>query len=336
MVSWYLFSSSAGYRKVSTLCWNFIKANFGLIKDNVDFPNMDLDSLSQFLARSDLVIEDEFRLFECVDDWLKAQREIMVKSGEEHIDLHLDRYVQRLIPLLRFPMMSLSQLPSLLLCQISKSHENLIVRKVREATLFHTQNVVDGRSDPRAYTPRLYTTERFCATFTVDHVKNLPAYHCRSLVFSTQRYILDNSHNNTHNNNPDLNNADWIVDVYPKGVWIERCLTVYQPPGLEVPGRVLKTVRVTLASNENRERRVRVGLLLHGSQDNFETVRKVVSRNYFFSGSDDRVLRFDDVIDFDDLHNPKIRSNFLGSEQESLKISIVVTPLNVHSSLSSD
>ena len=126
------------------------------------------------------------------------------------------------------------------------------------------------------------------------------------------------------------------MDVYPKGVNIERCLTVYRPPGLEVPGRVLKTVRVTLASNENEERRVRIGLLIHGSQDNFESVRKVMTRNYFFSGHDQRVLTFDDVIDFDELHNnPKVRSKFLISQQESLKISIVVTPLNVHSSLSS-
>ena len=28
--------------------------------------------------------------------------------------------------------------------------------------------------------------------------------------------------------------TEWFVDVYPKGVWFQRCLTVYWPPGLEV------------------------------------------------------------------------------------------------------
>lgn len=32
--------------------------------------------------------------------------------------------------------------------------------------------------------------------------------------------------------------TEWFVDVYPKGVWFQRCLTVYWPPGLEVTGAV--------------------------------------------------------------------------------------------------
>jgi len=34
--------------------------------------------------------------------------------------------------------------------------------------------------------------------------------------------------------------AEWFVDVYPKGVWFQRCLTVYRPPGLEVIKIALK------------------------------------------------------------------------------------------------
>ena len=32
----------------------------------------------------------------------------------------------------------------------------------------------------------------------------------------------------------DDQQSEWVVNVYPKGVWFQRCLTVYRPPGLEV------------------------------------------------------------------------------------------------------
>ena len=72
---------------------------------------------------------------------------------------------------------------------------------------------------------RLYTAEKFCASLCVDHFYELPSYHCRSLLFSSQRY-------NSENQGEEL--LDWIVDLYPKGVWFQRCLTVYRPSGKEV------------------------------------------------------------------------------------------------------
>ena len=59
----------------------------------------------------------------------------------------------------------------------------------------------------------------------MDHFYELPSYHCRSLLFSSQRY-------NSENQGEEL--LDWIVDLYPKGVWFQRCLTVYRPSGKEV------------------------------------------------------------------------------------------------------
>lgn len=126
-----------------------------------------------------------------------------------------------------------------------------------------------------------------------------------------------------------------MVDVYPKGVWIKPCLTVYMPPGLEVPGRVLKTVRVAISSRDSKETelKVKIGVLLHGEQDGFAHVRKVLTRNYIFC-QQEPVLNFDDVLDYDELHNAKQKSLFLsGFNKDSLKVSVVVTPINNLSSL---
>lgn len=293
---------------------------------------MELDSLVSFLNCNDLVIDDELSLFHCVDNWLQAQREILTRAGEEHIDLHMNHLVQTLLPYIRFPMMTPSQLADLLLNPLSKSHMELLVEKIRLGMSYHKGQIDKNDLDPRFFTPRLYTTERFCATFSIDHLPNLPSYHCRSLHFSSQRYMAEQ---NPRTRFGDEKSTDWMVDVYPKGVWVEKCLTVYRPPGLEVPGKVIKTVRVAMSTREARytERRVKVGVLLHGEQDGFLHVRKVLTRNYIFSDQEP-VLNFDHVLDFDDLHNMKTKSPFLsGKDRDTLKISVVVTPLNKLSSL---
>ena len=45
------------------------------------------------LRSNDLVIYDEFKLFDCISRWLTSRKAIMENSGEENIDLHFDRYV---------------------------------------------------------------------------------------------------------------------------------------------------------------------------------------------------------------------------------------------------
>ena len=37
-----------------------------------------------------------------------------------------------------------------------------------------------------------------------------------------------------HSREEEDQQSEWVVNVYPKGVWFQRCLTVYRPPGLEV------------------------------------------------------------------------------------------------------
>ena len=57
----------------------------------------------------------------------------------------------------------------------------------------------------------------------------------------------------------------------------------------KVPERVLRTVRVSVASNEQERHggsRVRIGILVCGSQEGFEHVRRVTTRNYIFTEND--------------------------------------------------
>merc|ERR1712136_456137 len=92
-----------------------------------------------------------------------------------------------------------------------------------------------------------------------------------------------------------------------------------------VPERVLKTVRVSVSTRSQESQRVRIGLLMIGNQDNFEHVRSVATRNYFFS-EDDQIVNFDDILDYDELNDLKEKSPFISGD--SLKLLIVIAPLS--------
>ncbi len=52
-------------------------------------------------------------------------------SGEEHVNLHLDRHVQEFLPLVRFPMMTPAQLAGLMLSPLSETHTEVLAQKIR-------------------------------------------------------------------------------------------------------------------------------------------------------------------------------------------------------------
>lgn len=76
-------------------------------------------------------------LFTCVYRWLEEKKKCMIQLGEENIDLHLDHYVHVLLPLIRFPMMTPSQLADLLLNPLSQTHTELLVERIRIAMCYH-------------------------------------------------------------------------------------------------------------------------------------------------------------------------------------------------------
>ena len=62
VVSWYQFTTNCGYKDVSKLCLNFIKWNFDLVSESIDWPHLELDSLMSVLSSSDLVTVQEVQV----------------------------------------------------------------------------------------------------------------------------------------------------------------------------------------------------------------------------------------------------------------------------------
>ena len=94
VVSWFQLTLASGHTHVANLCANFIKSNFEMVSKTIDFPSMEPELLITLIRSNDLVIYDEFKLFDCISRWLTSRKAIMENSGEENIDLHFDRYVQ--------------------------------------------------------------------------------------------------------------------------------------------------------------------------------------------------------------------------------------------------
>ena len=109
----------------------------------------------------------------------------------------------------------------------------LLVEKIRVALSYHKnqEDVAEELSrahlielrETRIFTPRLYTTEKYCASLSIDYLHNLLAYHRRSLLFSSHKHTAEHL---------GEDQAEWAVDVYPKGVWFQRGVAVYSHLGI--------------------------------------------------------------------------------------------------------
>lgn len=61
----------------------------------------------------------------------------MTQLGEENIELHMDHFINNLLPHVRFPMMTPAQLADLLLNPLSQTHTELLVERIRIAMCYH-------------------------------------------------------------------------------------------------------------------------------------------------------------------------------------------------------
>jgi hypothetical protein len=191
------------------------------------------------------------------------------------------------------------------------------------------QEVLQTDEGRLLFTPRLYTADTWSTLLSVENFPLLPAYHTRTLVFSSRSSLAEHAGDHA---------CEWVVDVYPKGVWFRKCYLIVWQGTVEIPESVLRTVRLSVMCKDPPpagHTRVKVGILIHGVQDGVEHIRTVIVRNHHF-GETDKVLNFDDLLSFDELNNPPgglssggTSSPYLvGRNRDILKLHIVIAPLS--------
>ena len=92
--------------------------------------------------------------------------------------------------------------------------------------------------DTHLFTPRLYTAEKWSTHLTLENFTSLPAYHTRTLLLSSPVSCADCE--------ADACN-EWVIEFSPKGVWFRSCALIVWQGNVEVPERVLRTVRISLS-----------------------------------------------------------------------------------------
>lgn len=81
---------------------------------------------------------------------------------------------------------------------------------------------------------------------------------------------------------------EWLVDLYPKGIWFRKCQLIIWYGLMEVPEEILSTVRLSLTCRELSETnmRVKVSLLIYGCQGGVEAIIAVKHKVHHFSVTD--------------------------------------------------
>lgn len=81
------------------------------------------------------------------------------------------------------------------------------------------------------FTPRLYTSECWSMLLPVENYSHLPPYQLRSHVFSSHAALADHKGHKT---------CEWVVDIYPKGVWYQKFYSIVWQGMVRFCSRLLK------------------------------------------------------------------------------------------------
>lgn len=320
LVSWYRYTLNCGSIAVHKAFSNFIAWNFELVANTEDFGNIELDVLTSFLRRSDLVIASEFQLFNYAARWLSLQEPWpqCARPGNEEA---FGQLVSQVMAHVRFPMLTLAELGGLISHPLVKRFSFFFDRLVIGLE-FQTRARTNGfwRQWPELMVPRIYTSDTWSASLCIDNYPCRTRFGVHTLIFMTPGSLSGARANKL---------LEWTVDVYPKGVLFHRFLLIALRETLEGPESQTKTVRLSLTSSRfNEDTTVVVSILVSGKQDGVEHVRTVVQREHTFT-QESRMLNLDDLVPYAELNDvPRGASPFLvGPHCDLFRLRISITPL---------
>ncbi|ELT98242.1 hypothetical protein CAPTEDRAFT_109285, partial [Capitella teleta] len=312
-VSWLQYAALCNHRELARTCEDFIKWNFHKVSCTCDFFLMEREVLVHFLQLSDLVIHDEYTLFQGAARWLCHQiRRNETSVTEDDLDV---------LSCIRFPMMSPQQLGQLNKTPIAEEFEEFFIDKVLHALTFHAcsfhekQTIASISQESLDFQPRNYTNDQWSTSLTIDNFLSLPVHDVRPLLFSTPLSAAQADEQSCW---------EWNVDVYPKGIHFQKCIMIGLWRNLEISGAVYNTVRLVLETRTPEKRNVEVAVLVTGVQDGVEFIKRVVQVHCLFDQKR-RVRHINDVIPFEDL-NSADSAYLSGPEGNAFKITIIIKP----------
>ncbi|XP_008195211.1 BTB/POZ domain-containing protein 17 isoform X1 [Tribolium castaneum] len=329
---WLQYSIPCGHNEVGEKCQNYIKWNLESIANTPDFSNIDAEMLIQLLQENDVIVYNEMVLYNCVVRWLDLQK-IKLHSSEmsaNEVENYMRELVKNIMIYIRFPMMTPRELADLLLSPLIKQYKEFFVDRMAIGMIYHSgqleqiEKISQTQEGRLLFSPRLYTSDTYSAVLLIENFNSLPSYHTSTFVFSSHMSAADCESDKIN---------DWVVDLYPKGVWFKKCYLIVWQGTLEVPEEIISTVRLSLTCREllQAKIKVKVAVLIYGIQGGVEHVMEVREKIHHFT-NDDKVMNIDNLIPFCEL-NPCASTNshdspyLIGPNRNQLKLNIVITSL---------
>lgn len=320
LIAWMQYTMACGHLNVAKACQNFVKWNLEWACGDTGLEDLEEDTLVQLLQQSDLVIHNEMAVYDFVVKWLNKQKEKLARTGYSDmiIKANWENLVVAVFSHVRFPMMCPKQLANLLLRPLTQEYKDFFIDRMAIAMSYQSgkhERIAEiqkqgNDSDVMLFTPRLYTEDTWGSVLAVDNFHSLPCYHLRTFIFATRPTLA--------NCTAQEKLSEWMVDLYPKGVWFKKSLLIVWAGTYDVPEVVLRTVRISITCQNPPESvvnyygdivrdepdiRVKIGILVWGVQKGVEHVTTVLERVHRFSAQN-KVLNIDDALDFDELNTP--------------------------------
>ncbi|XP_033327147.2 transport and golgi organization 10 [Megalopta genalis] len=337
LASWLQYTSNCGHHNITQACQNFIKWNLELVFKTADFGNVDLDNLVSLLHQSSLVIKDEMTLYKRLESWLDHQTaRLRMQLSSEEFEVTIKQLVITVMTPVRFPMMSPRQLAELLLAPLTLTYKEFFVERLSIGMSFHSNQIdrikevcLCEEDGALLFEPRLYTVDTCSSLLTIENFHSLPSYHTRTLVFSSHSCLAEYAGDRV---------CEWVVDIYPKGVWFKKFFLIVWQGTVEMPEHIKRSVRLSFTCKEPpldryTDMRVKIGVLIYGLQDGVEHIMRVTEVIHRFN-QDERVLNLEDLLPFEELNPqqgslPDTLSPYLvGPNKDMLKLHIVISPAN--------
>lgn len=205
LVSWlhYTISFSPYHQEITDAIQRFLKWNLEIVAEARDFVDLDINILIALLQQNDLVLKNEYELFEYAENWFAMKkRQIDVEQMTDSITdeqkaQNLRDMMRSIFVHIRYAMMTPRDLAKLLLKPMIKQDAEFFVDRISNGMTYHAgqdeciqklQKTADGSLQ---FTPRLYTSDTYGLSMNVSDFENVENYQRFCGCFFSQRNLSE-------------------------------------------------------------------------------------------------------------------------------------------------
>lgn len=202
---WFQYGTKCYHKQLITSCVNVLAQKMDEVIGSVEWEQewitLDRDQLVEFLRSSDLVVKDEYELWNAAVKWL-----ISTQHQTRLDDLEVN--LQEVVKFIRFPMMAPQQLCEIERSEIVQKHPDIFQKPFLLAYKYHALTLT-GRAHEKCFISspcllRNYSDLRWDKRFVI-HYPSCQKYNEMSERFSTRASSLP------------VQVWDWELKVFPKG-----------------------------------------------------------------------------------------------------------------------